>query len=270
MSKKIRFVTDSVCDIPADMVRKWNIAVIPCFVNYDGLSFKDDGIELKREDFYRKLPAMKSMPTTAAMAPGLAEEVITRAYNESDHVFIITTPAKLSGIYNAMRLGSSKLDQQRITLIDSCEVAAETGDVQKTHNAIMKVREGLRLYAALATMEFLRRSGRVSWATALVAGTLLQIKPVLLVKDGDVSRVAAIRTFSKATEKLIELTREHAPLDKLAIIHTNNVEGAQELQKQLGDLAPRDTLIADVGPTLGVHIGPGAVGVVPVSASWKE
>ena len=281
--KKIRFVTDSVCDIPADLVEKWQISVVPCYVNYDGESHLDDGKDLVREEFFRKLPSMRSMPTTAAPSVGITEKAITEAAQDADHVVIVTTPAKLSGIYNAMRLGASNIPAEKISLVDSgnltmaigwqviigAEVAKETGDVQKVLDAIQRVRNHQKLYAGLATMEFLRRSGRVGWAAASL-GALLQIKPILHVHDGEVTRLATIRTFSKAVEKLVELTREQAPLDRLAIIHANNPSGADDLKKQLGDVAPSSTIIVEVGPTLGVHIGPGALGVIPVSQSWRQ
>jgi DegV family protein with EDD domain len=281
--KKIRFVTDSVCDIPPELVKKHEIIVVPCYVNYDDESHLDDGIDLKHDEFFRKLPSMKKMPTTAAPSVGMTEEAILKAAANADHVIILTVPAKLSGVYNAMRLGAGSLPEDKWTLIDSgtvtmamgwqvlvgVEVATQTGDVQKTVEAIQKVREHQKLYAALATMEFLRRSGRVSWAAASI-GALLQIKPILHVFDSEVTRLATIRTFGKATEKLVELTKEQAPLDKLAILHANNPEGARELQKQLSDVAPTDTLIAEIGPTLGAHIGPGALGVAPVSQSWRQ
>ncbi|MFN8375985.1 MAG: DegV family protein [Anaerolineae bacterium] len=281
--KKIRFVTDSVCDIPADLVAKWQISVVPCYVNYDGESHLDDGKDLSREEFFRRLPSMRSMPTTAAPSVGITEQAITAAAQDADHVIIITTPAKLSGIYNAMRLGASNIPAEKVSLVDSgtltmalgwqvliaAEVAKETGDVQKTLNAIQKVRANQKLYAALATMEFLRRSGRVGWAAASL-GALLQIKPILNVTDGEVTRLATIRTFGKAVEKLVELTRADAPLDRLAIMHANNPSGAEDLKKQLGDTAPADTIIIEVGPTLGTHIGPGALGVLPVSKSWRQ
>jgi DegV family protein with EDD domain len=281
--KKIRFVTDSVCDIPEDLVQKWQISVVPCYVNYDGESHLDDGKDLVREEFFRKLPSMKTTPTTAAPSVGLTEKAITEAAQDADHVVIITTPAKLSGIYNAMRLGASNLPPEKISLVDSgtltmalgwqvvigAEVAKETGDVEKVLQAIQKVRQNQKLYAALATMEFLRRSGRVGWAAAGI-GALLQIKPIVTLDDGVVSRLAAIRTFGKAVEKLVELTREQAPLDRLAIMHANNLQGAQDLKKQLGDVAPESTIIIEVGPTLGTHIGPGALGVLPVSKSWRQ
>jgi DegV family protein with EDD domain len=281
--KKIRFVTDSTCDIPPDLVKKWDIGVVPAFVNYGGNSYADDGVELVREDFYAKLPSMPETPKTAAPPPAIAEKVILKTFEGADHLVILTAPAVLSGIYNSLRLGASSLPPECVTLIDSgmvtmalgwqvlvgADVAAETGDVQQVVDAISRVRAHQKLYAGLATMEFLRRSGRVGWALAGI-GALLQIKPMLEVKDGEVLSLGRIRTFGRVVEELLRLAREHAPLDKLAILHTNNPEGALDMQNKLADIAPPDTLLINVTTVIGTHTGPGALGIASVSKNWRS
>lgn len=280
--KKIKFVTDSVCDIPAALIEKWDIGVVPCFVNYGGNSYADDGVDLKREAYFSGLLAMPETPTTAAPPPALAEEIILRSFEGADHLFVVTTPAKLSAIYNSMRIALGAIPTDRYTLIDSgqlsmaigwqvlvgAETAARTGSVEATLAAIERVRGNQTLYAGLATMEMLRRSGRVSWAVASV-GSLLQIKPVVSVWDGDVSSVARVRTFSRVLDKLVEFAMQGAPYDKMALLHINNLNGAEELRARLKDILPAETLVTDVGPTLGTHIGPGAVGFAPVKQSWN-
>ncbi len=279
--KKIKFVTDSVSDIPAELIEEFEIGVVPCYVNYDGQSFADDGVELIREEYFRNLHLL-SHPTTAAPPPALTEEVLTEAFEGADHLIVLTTPAKLSAINNSMRLGAQNLPADRVTIIDSgqlsmaigwqvligAEVAKKTGDVNAVLNAIDCVRKHQTLYAGLATMEFLRRSGRVGWAQAGI-GALLQIKPIVQVEDGEVSSAARVRTFSKVIDTLVELAHQYAPLDRLAVLHISNLEGAAELRARLKDIMPEHTLTTGVGPTLGTHIGPGALGIAPVSASWK-
>jgi DegV family protein with EDD domain len=280
--KKIKFVTDSVCDIPTELIEKWDIGVVPCFVNYGGNSYADDGVGLKREAYFAGLLSMPETPTTAAPPPALAEEIILRSFEGADHLFVVTTPAKLSAIYNSMRIALGAIPTDRYTLIDSgqlsmaigwqvligAETAASTGSIEATLEAIERVRGHQALYAGLATMEMLRRSGRVSWAVASV-GSLLQIKPVVSVWDGDVSSVARVRTFSRVLDKLVEFAVQGAPYDKMALLHINNLNGAEELRARLKDILPAETLITDVGPTLGTHIGPGAVGFAPVKQSWN-
>jgi DegV family protein with EDD domain len=117
-------------------------------------------------------------------------------------------------------------------------------------------------------MEMLRRSGRVSWAVANV-GSLLQIKPVVQVWDGEVTSAARVRTFSRVLDKLVEMALADGPYDKLALLHINNLSAVEELRARLKDILPAESFITDVGPTLGTHIGPGAIGFAGVKAAWK-
>lgn len=283
MSQKIRLICDSTCDIPADLLAKHHIRVVPCFVNYDGNSFADDGVQLKRDEYYRQLPHIRPVPKTSAFPPGMVEPVVEEALKEADHVVILSVPAKLSGVYNAFRLGSSNFPQEKITLIDSgqvamglgwqviiaAEVAEATGDVAAIKDAVQRVRNNQRLFAALDTLEYLRHSGRVSWASAGI-GALLQIKPILDVREGEVKSHSRVRTFKRAFEELVTLAHEQAPLDRLAIMHADNAQGAQELKEALKDIAPADTITVNITPTIGTHIGPGGLGFASVSKSWRN
>ena len=281
-SKKIRFVTDSTCDIPPEWVEKYRIGIVPAFVNYGGESYADDGVQLIREEYYQKLASIRPFPTTSAPPPGLAEETIKQAFEDADHLFILTTSAKLSGIYNAMRLGSSSLPQDRVTLIDSnsttmglgwqvvigAEVAEKTGDVAQVHDAILRVQKAQRVYAALGTLEFLHRSGRVSWAAAGISA-LLQIKPVIEVADGEVHSIARVRTFGRAIEEMVKLTREVGSLDRLAVLYASDIDSAHQLFEQVKDFAPSNTVFVRINPAIGTHIGPSGLGLSPVQQSWR-
>jgi DegV family protein with EDD domain len=281
MTSKIRFVTDSASDIPPELVEKWEIVVVPCFVNYGGESYADDGVELVRNQYYAQLADMDETPTTAAMPPAVAADHIRPLLDEADHIVILTVPAKLSAIYNSMRLAVEqlKIPEDRYTLIDSgsvslglafqvligAEVAAETGDLQQTINAIEQARANIRVYATIGSIDFLRRSGRVGWATAGIAG-LLNIKPVVEVVDGEVNAVARVRTFNRALDKMVELAREQGTLERLGLMHINNPEGMEYVKTQLADVIPPPSHIITgiIGPTVGTHIGVGSVGLVTV------
>ncbi len=281
--KTIRFVTDSTCDIPPELIRKWKIGIVPAFVNYGGRSYADDGIELDREVYYNEMPTLASQPTTSAPSPAVAEQVIRRTFEGADHVVILCVPAHLSGIYNAMRLGAADLPPERVTLIDSgtlsaalgfqvlagVETAAETGEVSAVLDAIERARHHEKLYASAETMEYLRRSGRVGWAAASV-GQLLQIKPIISATEGKVESIARVRTFARAVDKLVELVQEQGPLDRLALLHANNREGALEIKSRLGSSIPDDTFIFNVTPAIGTHIGPLALGVATLSKAWRR
>ena len=279
-SKKIRFVTDSTCDLPAEIVQKYNIGVIPTFVNYGDLSIPDDGVALVREDFYRALPTRTPFPQTSAVSPADAERIINEKFADADHLFVISVASKLSAVYNIMRLALQKLPSERVTLIDSksvtmglgfqvlagAEAAEAGGDVEQVRAAIESVRDRAWVYAALDTMEFLRRSGRVGWAAAGI-GALLQIKPILEVFDGEVKSGSKVRTFGRALDELVKLVNEQAPLERMAMLYINDLDVAEKLRDRLSNVAPPNTIIASVTPTIGVHVGTGGVGVVTVRKS---
>lgn len=276
--KKIRFVTDSTCDLPAEIVQKYNIAVLPTYINYGDESLADDGVELVREDFYRELPTRSPFPKTSAISPATAEEVIQRTFADADHLFLVAVASKLSAVYNIMRLAAAKLPQDRVTLIDSksvtmglgfqvlagAEAAEATSDMDKVRAAIESTRDRAHVYAALETMEFLKRSGRISWAAAGI-GALLHINPMLHVFDGEVMSGKRVRTFARALDELVELAHQQAPLERMALLYISDYEYAGKLRERLSDIAPPNTLIVSVTPTIGVHIGTGGVGVVTVS-----
>jgi DegV family protein with EDD domain len=283
-SKRIRFVTDSTCDIPTELVEQHGISVAPCFINYGGNSYADDGVELVREHYYETLPDIHPHPTTSAMPPGVAEDSIRAVMDDADHIIIVGVASKLSGVYNTFRLAAGNvLKPEQYTLIDSgntsmglgfqvlmgAEAAAAGSDVAQVVDTIHRVRNASRVFCALATMEYLRRSGRVGWAAAGI-GALLQIKPVIEVHDGEVHSVARIRTFKRAVDEMVELLNQRAPLDRLAILHANNPDGATELAERLQDIMPPGLLFSSVTPTIGTHIGPGGLGFAYVSKSWRN
>ena len=281
--RKIAFVTDSTCDLSPEFTQAHDIGVVPCFVNYGGRGYVDDGVDLVRETFYQQFAGIRPYPTSAAPSPGMTESALHKAAASADHVIILTPPAKLSGIYNVQRLAAATLPPDRVTLIDAgtttmalgyqvqvgVETAEATGDLTATLNAIQAARENVNMYAALNTLDYLRAGGRVSWLTAGIGG-LFKIKPIIDMKDGIVHSVSRQRTFSRALDELASLARAMAPLERLSIIHTNSAELVPSLLDRMSDIVPEDLRILSVTPTLGLHVGPDAVGVVPLSKSWRR
>lgn len=281
-SQKIRIITDSVADIPDSLVKKWNIGIVPIFVNIGGKSFADDGVELNRAEFSRDVLTYKPPPTTAAAPPIYSERVMRESLESADHVIAVVTPAKYSGIYNAFRLAAETVGKDRITLIDSgqislgigfqaligAEIAAQTGSLKDTVTAIERVRDNTVIFAAAATLDQLRRSGRVGWAAANI-GALLQIKPVIAVQNGTIDAIDRVRTFKRALDRIAELAHEQAPFDRAALLDLQNEADRSELERRVSDILPENTLREPAGVALSVHMGPGAVGIVGVKQAWK-
>lgn len=282
-SSRIRIAADSVCDLPADLAAKLNVKIIPTYVNVGADSIPDDGVALDRAQFYRDLPNLPQQPTTAAPSPGDAEEFYRSILADgADHIISIHVPKKLSGVLNAMRLGAQAAGSSRVTLVDSqqltfgigmqawvaAELAQKDAERDRILHIIERVRAHTRVYAAIESIEYLRRSGRVN---PLVAGLgdLLRIKPIVSVGDGEVKPIGRQRAWKRAVARLRELTRAQAPLDRLAILHSANRKGAESFLDSLRDIAPSATLVIEATPTLGTHIGPGAIGVATLNSNWR-
>jgi DegV family protein with EDD domain len=200
---------------------------------------------------------------------------MARALADADHVIALTAPAKLSGVFNTFRLAAERTDPQRVTLIDSGTtsmglgwqviIAAEMAQAGAAPAEIEAANRALQprvdVWAALDTLEFVRRSGRVSWAAALV-GDLFKIKPLIRLHDGAVSSVTRVRTTQRAFQALVDLARNAAPLERLAVMHTDNLAGARRLMDALADIHPAaESIIIEATPVLGVHVGPQALGL---------
>jgi DegV family protein with EDD domain len=272
---RILVMTDSTCDLPSEWVRRFDVRVVPTYVHFGTESLADDGVQLTRSEFYRRLPLSPITPTTAAPPPGQTREVMQQALVDADHVVALTAPAKLSGIYNTFRLAAEQTDPARVTLIDSgmvsmgmgwqvviaaemAQAGASPAEIERENRTIQPCTD---VWAALDTAEYLRRSGRVSWAAALV-GNLFQIKPIIRLHDSVVSSVTRVRTAHRAFETMVNLARDAAPLDRLAVMHTSNLEGAHRLLDALSDIhPPTETVIVEATPVLGVHVGPNGLGL---------
>lgn len=280
MATRIRIITDSVCDLPPELLRAHAISVIPCFVNFEGKSFADDGVELDRQRFYQRIGQMSDFPKTSAPPPVLAETILRQALEEADHLICIHVPAAFSATFNNVKLGAKALPAERFTFIDSqslsmgiglqvlmaAKIAERTGDVQQVVKALHAIQKHQRLYAVIATLDFLRRSGRVNPLLANL-GSFLQIKPVVSAHDSVIEPIGRIRTLKKAVDFLVEQTLKESPFAELFILHIQNEAGAEELRQRLGK---PDAPIVEVGPTLGTHIGLGSVGVVTLPLAWDK
>lgn len=272
---RILFMTDSTCDLPVEWTRRFDIRVVPTYVHFGRESFADDGVELRRSDFYRRLPTSNILPTSSAPPLGQTIEIMSKALDEADHVIALTAPAALSGVYNIFRLAVEQTDPARVTLIDSgmvsmgmgwqvviavemAQAGASPAEIAAANRAIQPRTE---VWAALDTMEYLRRSGRVNWAAATV-GNLFQIKPLIRLHQSTVSSVTRVRTARRGFQALVDLAHQAAPLDRLAVMHTSNLDGAHHLVDALVDIHPEHELVVvEATPVLGVHVGPNGLGL---------
>lgn len=202
---KIGFVTDSTADIPADLARQHGIEIVPALVNIGSESYTD-GIEISREKFYDQLPDLVPPPTTSSPSVGSFQEKYERLLQAgAEAVISIHPPNELSGIINAARLAAETFGQ-RVKVFDSgqvslgmgfqvimaAEAAAQGAILTEVTSLVDSIRQRVRLAALLDTVEYIRRSGRVSWAMAKI-GDLLRLQPLVELRYGIVHQLGQAR-----------------------------------------------------------------------------
>jgi DegV family protein with EDD domain len=275
----VRIVTDSTADIPDELAEELGIGVVHDYINFGTQSLRDK-LDISRTEFYTRLVADPVTPTTASPGVGEFEEAYRRAGAPEVAIVSLHPPAQFSALYNSAVLAAQAFPPGRVIVVDSGQLsmgmgwqviaAARAARANRSLESIVELVAAMntrtRVFAALDTFEFLHRSGRVGWARSIV-GTLLRIKPMIEVREGEIVPLDRVRTRRRAMDRLVELTETMAPLQSLAVLHSNWLEGAAELQSRLVHLSPQDELLTvDVTPVIGVHVGPNGLGVAAVGA----
>jgi DegV family protein with EDD domain len=274
----VNIVTDSTSDIPPDIARELNITVIPAHVIFGEESF-DDGVTITREEFYRRLKTTKVLPTTSTPSAGEFAEVYRRVGGE---IVSIHVAAKWSSLLNVAQLGAELTPDAQITFFDSGKLAmglgwqvilaARAAKQGKSDAEIVQLlqeaKPRVRLFAALDTLEFLRRSGRVN---ALMArfGQLLSIKPIIDVGDGEVFMIDRVRTRHAAIDRIRQMTYNLGPLQSLAVLHTSNYKTARALADEFAQAMPKlrePIIVCEATTAVGTHVGPNGLGIAAIVA----
>lgn len=274
----IGIVTDSTCDLPQEIIQALEITVIPLFINIGDRGFLD-GVDITRTEFYVNLPRYSTHPTTGT--PGT--DVFLRAFKAlvargCTEILTIHISKSLSATVDVARTAAEEFREAPVTVRDSgqlslgtgfqVEVAARMASAGKSMTEILKALEDLMsrtfVTARLDTLEFLRRSGRMNRFMAGL-GSLLQIKPILTMKNGHPDSVR-VRTAARAEARLVEMLESFLPIEQFALLHTNAAREADAFLKRIARLLPAEQFHSmDITPVIGAHIGPGAVGYVVIS-----
>lgn len=272
----IAIVTDSTADIPSDITLEHRIHVVPNIMILQGQCL-EDGVGISRQEFYERLPHMKYLPTTATHSPGTYELLYARLLTQgASQILSIHAASVLSGIYNAASTAAAVFsgrvhveDSEQLSLglgfqvLEAAEAIARGITLDKVLERVRDVRQRVRVFAMLDTLEYVHRSGRVSWARARL-GNLLSIKPFIEVRAGKVLRGGDARTRRKGVERLKQLIQELGPLEKLAILHTNAEADAHQLMDELKPGIPFAPLVVNITTIIGVHVGPNGLGFAAV------
>jgi DegV family protein with EDD domain len=270
----VRVVTDSACDLPDDLIERDGIEVVPLTIRF-GKEELVDRKELSTDEFWRRLADSDVLPETSAPSAGAFEAAFRRMIADgATGIICINLSSKLSATMQSAQVAAQAVEADcPVVVVDSLMVSMGLGslcltaarraaDGDSLDSIVANVtdrRNRSKLYGALDTLEFLKKGGRVGNARALL-GSMLAIKPVLEVREGEVEEAGKVRTRSKALRLLVDRVKQ-GPFENLAVLH-GNAPDLDELLDLLEPLAPQDEIVVgQIGPVIGTHAGPRVIGV---------
>jgi DegV family protein with EDD domain len=270
----VRVVTDSSCDLPDELVDQLGIEIVPLTIRF-GSEELVDRKELSATEFWRRLASAPKLPETAAPSAGAFETAFrSLAGDDADGIVCINLSSKLSATMQSAQVAArSMADTCPVVVIDSLQASMGVGSlaVSAARQAaagdslddivreITSQRDRTKLFGALDTLEYLRKGGRIGAAQAML-GSMLSIKPVIELRDGQVEEAGKVRTRSKSLRTLAEHVSRQ-PVERLAVLH-GDAPDLDELLDLLESSVPRDEIIVGtVGPVIGTHTGPRVIGV---------
>ncbi|MHB0868586.1 MAG: DegV family protein [Chloroflexota bacterium] len=276
---KVRIVTDSTADIEDGDIERLGISVVPLNVHWNDKTYRDK-VDLSIDEFYRKLREEKGAPRTSQPSVGQFEQLYRGLLEEAAGIVSIHISGKISGTCNAAQVAAQLVAPDRITVVDSqilcyslgalatrtARLAQEGASLAECSSFAEALVPRLRLFAAADTLEFLRRGGRLTRAQAF-AGTLLSIKPLIQLVDGEIIPAERVRTRAAAIKRMAELVVALGPLEEAAVLYGDDPEPAQQLYRLLREAYPELPIERGrTGAVVGAHNGPGLYGVYALLA----
>ncbi len=275
MNRRFAVVTDSTADLPDDWRTRYGIEVIPLKVLFGHETYRDR-VDMTDDEFFRRLAASTSLPTTSAPSPGEFAEVYTRLAQDYEGCISIHIGAQLSATAEAARVGAAAVEGFNVEVIDSetvsmplaflCRVAAECETLESATAAVaQRVPKG-RVLALLDTLRYLEMGGRLNRAQAMI-GTMLDLKPLLLVADRQIKPVERVRTRTRAIARMVDHFKSDSPVEHVAVMHAQAPDEAGRIAEQLrGEMPGQEVAVGQIGCVLGTHTGPKALGIVYIKS----
>lgn len=273
----VRIVTDSTADLPLWVAHEFGISVVPLSVIF-GDEVYQEGVDISHHQFYEKLMRERVAPTTSAPSLGTFLSVYEPLLEESKEIVSIHLSSKLSATYQIACQAAQQLAEQqgaRIEVIDSrlismgmtfavmaaARAARQGASVEEVRAVVEGIVPRVHIFFVLDTLEYLRRGGRIGRARAFL-GTLLRVKPILSLRDGEVHPEERVRTKAHALDRIFQLASSYPRIRDVAVGYSTNPQEAEEMKRRLAAVLPQVNIyVTRVGPVIGVHAGPGVLGV---------
>ena len=274
---RIAIVTDSSANLPAELVEKYDIHVVPLKVAFGERVFRD-GVDLTSREFYRMLREADDLPVTSQPSPGEFEELYARLAPGVEAIVSIHISGALSGTVSSALAAKEAMPSLPIHVVDSrtttialgfivleaAQIAAAEGSLGEVLARVRGMIPKVTMYGVLDTLEYLRRGGRIGRAASLL-GSVLQIKPIIYLSDGVVDALERPRTKARAVRRMLEIMEEKVGADPVhvAVLHADVPDEAEKLKEEVASRfrCLEEPLVVELTPVLGTHSGPGVLGL---------
>ena len=274
---KIAIVTDSTAYIPNDFVKKHNIHVVPLKIHWDETTLVD-GVDITPDQFYERLEKSSTIPSTSQPSAGDFLQVFKELAPQYSGIIVPLISSGISGTVDSAKTAASMFSEIPVEIIDThstsgglglvvmavAQAVSENKNLKKTKKIADDIVNRLKLFFVVDTLKYLHKNGRIGGASRYF-GSALSIKPILYLDgQGKIDALEKVRTRRKATARLIELAIEQAngkPVN-VSVMHANALEEVKNLRNQLlEELDCKQIEIYDISPVIGVHVGPGTIGL---------
>ena len=278
--KKVAIVTDTTACIPPEQVSRYNIEIIPVQLNFEDRSYRD-GIDITPNEFYAMLREAKNMPTTSSSSPAPYLEAYRNASQKAKSILCFTEPAKFTAMFNAANVAreiarnvlpgipievmecTTAAAGQGLVALSAAKAADQNKTMEEVITIVQDIMPRISLYATLDTLRYLARSGRVPQAAAML-NSFLNIKPVFTLNPAEPRTVALPRSTKNAINRIIKIMEREVGEKSIhaAVMHADALENAKELQDRIKEkFSCEELYITEFTPVMGVHTGPGLLGV---------
>jgi DegV family protein with EDD domain len=268
---KIKVVTDSTADLPSGLAEELGITVVPVYVKFGGEVYRDQ-VDISGDEFYQRLMCEPVHPSTEPPTPRDFADVYEKLSQEADGIISIHISSKISATCNSARRGAELVETEYpIQVVDSKSVTMGLGILVMTANTIAHSGQNLqqvteqveriiphiRLLGLLDTLKYLARGGRIGRTRALL-GSILAVKPMLTMKDGELESAGQVRKRIDGMERLSDFVKKAANIEDLSIVYSTTPDEARDLSERLESIFTKEKIkLVRLGPALGAHAGPG-------------
>ncbi|MGX4598396.1 DegV family protein [Faecalimicrobium sp. JNUCC 81] len=276
--KNLKIICDSLSDIPKELIEKYDIEVVPLTVILDGNEYKD-GIDISNDDFYKILREENAYPKTSQATYAQFKEVFDKYVNEGRKILYIAGSSAATGTYQSAVMAKNDTegeiytyDSQTLTylvgllVVKAAQMAQEGKEIEEIISEIDKLREKTYVLFSVDTLEYLQKGGRIS-STKAAIGSILNIKPILDIKNGLVAPVCQVRGKKNVISKMVEIIKENCGTDfsdqTMYIAYSDDFKERDRLTEALKEqFNPKSIEYFQIGTVIGSHAGPGLTGIV--------